>query len=370
MTFSEHQVTKNQDGTYNIQEVPIFELGEHKKFNYDQNWIQQALQNFAGLKKNDFLPRLIIGHTIEGQEKPAVGFLDNLKLKGKEVMADIVNILPEVFEQIKKRMWPGRSVEVNPSKNKFTALALLGGTEPHFQFSPMTVKYQAEAGGEWIEFHENENTGVLIELLNFFKSHFTNQEGNKKMAEIDVKAITDQIKSDLQKDFEAQFQVQYNAKFKEEFGTTPEQFREKLANDRKEILKKRVEMFGENLKKKYNLAPALVDEYLVPMVNVLETNQKIKFADKEGDAFQAVEAFAEKLNAMAKVNQIVVNFDETVQGGSKDGNPNLKNNSSVIDFRFMDKTDADELHKKVLKCQAEKGLKTYEEALQLVLADK
>ena len=85
--------------------------------------------------------------------------------------------------------------------------------------------------GEWIEFKEMDNASVLIELLNFFKSRFNKQEGITKMADIDVKAITEQVKSDLQKQFEAQFKTQYSEKFKEEFGVTPEQFRETLARD-------------------------------------------------------------------------------------------------------------------------------------------
>lgn len=189
------------------------------------------------------------------------------------------------------------------------------------------------------------------------------------MAEIDVKAIAEQVKSDLQKEFEAQFQTQYSEKFKEEFGVTPEQFREKLAKERTANYQKVVALFSETMKKKHNLAPAVVDGFMVPLAMQFQDNPAvITFSENQkGSGLEVLEKFGESLAKLAKENQIVVDFSEQTRHSGIDGNPNLKNNSLNIDFKMMSEAEGAELDKKVVKYQRENKIEKYEDALEQYL---
>jgi len=127
------------DGSYTIRSVPIFELGEHRGFRYDVAWARRALSAFARLKSaHGYLPPVVLGHTSEeSQEKPAVGFVDRLRLVGSRIVADLVGIGRDLFEQIRAGRWPYRSVEVFDRDAQITALALLGGTPPYMKTEPL-----------------------------------------------------------------------------------------------------------------------------------------------------------------------------------------------------------------------------------------
>jgi len=140
------------DGKYAIRGVPIFALGEHRGFRYDESWARRALKTFARLKKeHGYLPPVILGHTTDaGEEKPAVGFLDRVRLIGSQVVADIVGLSREVFEEIRAGRWPYRSVEVFDKAAQITALALLGGTPPYLKTAPLHFADDG-AAGVWME---------------------------------------------------------------------------------------------------------------------------------------------------------------------------------------------------------------------------
>ncbi len=147
---------ETEKGKYKIKGVPIFELGEHRGFNYDAAWAKRALANFSRLKaEKGYVPPVIIGHTgdDDSPQKPAVGFIENLRLVGTQFIADLANIGAEIFEQIKAGMWPYRSVEVYDNAAQFTALALLGGTPPYMKTPPLA--FGAEAG-KWVSFNAPE----------------------------------------------------------------------------------------------------------------------------------------------------------------------------------------------------------------------
>lgn len=140
------------DGTYAVRGVPIFALGEHRGFPYDESWARRALKTFARLKKeHGYLPPVVLGHTTDdGQEKPAVGFLDRLRLIGSHIVADIVNLGKDAFDEIRAGRWPYRSVEVFDRAAQITALALLGGTPPYLKTAPLHFAEDGTAA-VWID---------------------------------------------------------------------------------------------------------------------------------------------------------------------------------------------------------------------------
>lgn len=331
MKFSEHKSTKNEDGTFNIHEVPIFELGEHRGQSYDQSWMTEALSNFTSLKADKkFLPRVIVGHTNDKEEKPAVGFLDNLKLQGKTVMADLVNLAQKTFDEIRTKAWPSRSVEVNPLKKKFTALALLGGSEPYFQFEPIDVKFEADPDGQWVDFGDisesefeidedaieqliapdqikqeiefdkkigmmdqiwwkiqdiirkitksskTENKKALIKKtlstgIEVMQSEISNFKEEIEMTPEQIqKMIDDAIAKDRlsqEAKFNQELEEKYQAKFKEQFGKDPKTFLEDIEKEKTAKFAERKKTALDNLKTKYGIAPKLVDGYLAAIID-------------------------------------------------------------------------------------------------------
>jgi len=119
--------------------VPVFALGEHRGFRYDDAWARRALEVFHRLKrKYGYLPPVIIGHTSDTEnEKPAVGFMDGLRIAGNHLVADLVGLTREVYDQIRAGRWPYRSIEVISRAAQITALALLGGTPPYMKTPPL-----------------------------------------------------------------------------------------------------------------------------------------------------------------------------------------------------------------------------------------
>jgi hypothetical protein len=152
--MSEPALTWEQtsDGSYSIRGVPIFELGVHRGFQYDESWARRVLQNFARLKtERRYLPPVILGHTkSDDEEKPAVGFVDRLRLVGKRLVADLTGIGGDLFTQVREGRWPYRSVEVFDRAAQITALALLGGTAPHMKTAPLHFDDDGGAG-VWID---------------------------------------------------------------------------------------------------------------------------------------------------------------------------------------------------------------------------
>jgi hypothetical protein len=129
---------------FTVKELPIFQTHDDRGFTCDENWMRGAIENHTQYKKRDWRPPIIIGHNQKGgPEKEAVGFLDNLVLKGKQLYADLVRVPGEVIAKFRRNAYPNRSVEVLPNSKRIVALALLGGTTPHFPL-PQAVYSEGE----------------------------------------------------------------------------------------------------------------------------------------------------------------------------------------------------------------------------------
>ena len=128
---------------YTIRDVPIFEEHDNRGFACDTNWMRDAIKNFEQQAAEDHRPIVMVGHNRGGvEEKEAIGFLDNLALKGKRLYADIVRVPKYIKEKIVQNAYPNRSVEVLPKSKRIVALALLGGTVPHFSLPQMYYDIQ------------------------------------------------------------------------------------------------------------------------------------------------------------------------------------------------------------------------------------
>lgn len=138
-----YTVTDNENGTKNIEGVPIFELGDFKSNKgkpYDDDWAERAIKTHNEIKAGDgYVPPVFIGHTKDDEEKPASGHFDKLRKAGKKIIADLVQIPSTVYEEIKAGMWPSRSIEAVNTKSeaRILGLALLGSSTPACKFGPV-----------------------------------------------------------------------------------------------------------------------------------------------------------------------------------------------------------------------------------------
>ncbi len=134
-----YKIENEGDGFYTIKDVPIFRMHADRGFPCNEEWMGDAVENFRLKKEQDFRPHIIVGHQKKDQyEKVSVGFLDNLIFKSKMLYADLVRVPKAIKERIVLNEFPNRSVEILPKSKRVLALALLGGTTPHFALPQMT----------------------------------------------------------------------------------------------------------------------------------------------------------------------------------------------------------------------------------------
>jgi len=391
--FKEYPTTQNDDSTYNIQGVEIFRLGKHKGFNYSDDWGKATVANHADLQENGYRPSVIIGHNQPGgEEKPSRGFLENIRLNGDVMIADITNIHPETFESLRKKEYPHRSVEfVNPQDHRFSALALLGGTSPYHKLPVMEVFSETvspEDGKTWLHFD-----GVNLELqidadkkLSGIREIFWRMMENIEKilrgddADADksenIKAVLNDgtnLLSDAANKFkenkmsEVQFdQAAYTAQFQATHGMTPEEAArrataadDRMAQFREKQRKEDIQAFCDALKKD-GIAPALVDESLQQFLECLDAETDHQFSDGKTNQLAAAKKLVETLVAAAKDDKLLVPFDEKADTPKDKGNPNQK--------AFSEDTERAELHEAALGKMKENPKLTYNEAIKLVVA--
>ena len=154
-----YNIENDGDGFYTIRDVPIFQEHTNRGFECNNGWLQSAVQNFSNQKASGYRPPIIIGHNVKGTEKEAVGFLDNLAIKGKQLYADLTRVPKVLKEKIVQNAYPSRSVEVLPQGNRILALALLGGTAPHFALPQMTYSAQGTTGeqSQWVTYDRSHD---------------------------------------------------------------------------------------------------------------------------------------------------------------------------------------------------------------------
>lgn len=133
---SEPPITYDVQGEYmTIRNVDIMELEEDAKgINMNRDWANEVIATHETRKeKSGYLPTVFLGHNDDNTEKPAIGRLDNLRLIGNKIYADIIRIKNELKEKIINE-YPNRSVEI--INNAISGLALLGSNSPYFKLRP------------------------------------------------------------------------------------------------------------------------------------------------------------------------------------------------------------------------------------------
>lgn len=127
---------KQPDGLYTILEVPIFGVYKDptgKRGQAGPKELVKTIENFEKDRDERYrYPRLHQEHHSPfNKHQRGLGFLDNLRIKGELIFADLVNLTLETLERIKKLELPYLSAEYDDKQCKIGSLAMLS-TENSF----------------------------------------------------------------------------------------------------------------------------------------------------------------------------------------------------------------------------------------------
>ena len=186
--MAKFKIINEGDGFYTIADVPVFEMHTDRGFPCDAAWMTKAIKNHATYKNSGYLPTIIIGHNVAGQEKESQGFLDKLVLKGKRLYANLTRVPRALKEKIVLNAYPNRSVEILPKSGRILSLALLGGTTPHFPLPQMAYDQEQENDETHLWFRSPE----MAEITEEFKKEIYEQ-----VATVVAEALPDALQTAL-----------------------------------------------------------------------------------------------------------------------------------------------------------------------------
>jgi hypothetical protein len=157
LNLKEKYKWKKEGDRYRICNIPIFRTFQDKiRGKVDKAIADEIMKNFRYGIESGYYPRTHIGHQnlASFDNKPGVGFLDNLQFDGENFYADIAEIDEKTFCDMKNYKYPYRSVEYNPSEKKIEGLALLESVPPYFQFPILALESE--------QFSNNRKKNLLI----------------------------------------------------------------------------------------------------------------------------------------------------------------------------------------------------------------
>jgi len=179
---------KQQDGTYNIYNIPIFKLYDDKKRGkIDKNTAKDIINNFNNDAKRGYYPRVHVGHQdFTVHNRPGLGFMDNLRFDGVDCFfCDIAKIHKKDINAVKNLKYPYRSVEYDTQEKKITGLAMLESIPPYFTF-PILALNETEKFSKL----ESKNLIVLFQEKESDMDEQVKAPVGEKVAQEEVKVET------------------------------------------------------------------------------------------------------------------------------------------------------------------------------------
>lgn len=164
---------KLDNGKYRIERVPVFKLGQIRGFLFDPAWAARMMIMMDTRANAGYYPPVIVGHNGFGselKEKEAIGFMRNFSVEvtsddvenpNGTIYCDLDELTEAAFEEIRALKYPYRSVELWYDRAEFSAVALLGGTEPYFKFPRLELSQDPE--GEVFQFSDGDAGLALLE---------------------------------------------------------------------------------------------------------------------------------------------------------------------------------------------------------------
>jgi len=118
------------DDLYAVEGVEIFRAGKWTDSSgIETEYKKEDLEKLIKVSRSDGIP-LKLGHWADQAER-AVGWVENLRMKGKSLLADLVKIPVDVYKEMKQSGFRKRSAEIirNGSTPELIGVALLGAAQ-------------------------------------------------------------------------------------------------------------------------------------------------------------------------------------------------------------------------------------------------
>ncbi len=177
MLYNPKEQGDNEMALKEIQSVPIFKIGTHNENKFKDDDLNEMIKNFELLRKEnpDFQIPIKLGHdAFSDSEKPAVGWMENLRRSGEFIIADFVDLSREAFDLIKNKTFKNRSIEIIPefvnSLGKkigkvIKGIALLGSSLPAVNLPDIKLKKAlAFSEGQESESYELKDDDFLLKV--------------------------------------------------------------------------------------------------------------------------------------------------------------------------------------------------------------
>ncbi len=140
---------RQANGNYAIRDVPIFAEHERGGMAFDREWLAQAVEKDAERRREGYVAPLHIEHSSSVDVPKRAGHFVLTRVADSEyegepralLYADLVDVPPAVFKEIKSGKLPYRSAEIHDfDKPEINSLALMQSKVPFFRFALLTVK--------------------------------------------------------------------------------------------------------------------------------------------------------------------------------------------------------------------------------------
>lgn len=291
--------------TYRIEEVPIFELGPARGFDFTPEWADRLITRFREDAVKGCFPALIKGHNAEGaDERPAVGRLENLRRAGARLYADLAGIGRDMFDEIRQGKWPQRSIEVFPQSAALKGLALLGESRPFHKFPALGHFAEIKEQPMHFAWRDKDDDGGDAANTSRGADDGTQNKAADAAGRMDM---GEDKKPDTGGTPPAKVdepEVDYAAKFAEQEATNAQQAKE-LAELTERQRQTDVERFKEDLRG-MGYAPGIVDSDEIGgwIDRASRSETVIKFGEAEVSGLEAPKAVLTLFAEKAKVNAL------------------------------------------------------------------
>lgn len=144
------EIVPDDNNTVRINNVPIFSTYAdvpQKRGSVDESYLDDMVKTFWSLKSASvdafgdrfvWLPKVHVQHSSEdGPERPVVGFVDNLRRKGKVLYCDFRYLNSDFADALRSGTYPDRSIELDFKGRSLLSVALLGSSTPFFKLPQM-----------------------------------------------------------------------------------------------------------------------------------------------------------------------------------------------------------------------------------------
>lgn len=152
---------RQSDGLWTIRNVPIFaehtvrdQSGDERRIG--PKWMRRAIAKFRErFAENGYLPPAHVNHHQTGREVRRAGFfrpraIRKVRYEGENIwamFADLVDVPDDVYQEIKAKGLPYRSVEIHDlNRPEIDSLALLADEVPFFRLSLLTIDREVREG--------------------------------------------------------------------------------------------------------------------------------------------------------------------------------------------------------------------------------